>query len=128
MTYKIYDGSNWVDVALKSDIKTYYNHHITLTCLTAVLNIDFISSKSDAYTVVQLFTLIATRGGRLGANGFLYDRGGETDCAILCIEQYVNGRDRYIRVRVSNIDAGSNETYDFPTTLATTISDSVVAA
>ena len=118
-TFKYYNGSAWVA------LKAYYNHHMTLTCSRAVLNIDLISSDSSAFTALGLYTAISTYGGRLPVTGYIYDRDTETDCPILQVIQYVSGRDRYIRVQATNIDSGSNETYDIPTTLYTSITDSV---
>lgn len=132
MTYKVYNGSSWVELALKSDVKTYYHHHVVLTHSSAVVTLDFNSSKSTAYNLSTLQTLITTRGnsGELAISGFLYDRAAEVDCILLSIKMERQLREYYFSIRAGSFDMGQVGGYSLPTTtaLGTSISDTVTLA
>lgn len=132
MTYKVYNGSSWVELALKSDVKTYYHHHVILTHSSAVVTLDFVSSKSVAYNLSTLQTLITTRGnsGDLAISGFLYDRTAEVDCILISIKVTRQLREYYFSIRAGSFDMGQIGDYTLPTTTAAgmSISDTVTPA
>lgn len=102
---KIYDGTNWVECAIPSDIKTYYQHIITVTNTASSNSANFtlITSDSSAYTVstlmAKLQALTNTWAVNLPLNGYLWNDGAELEYPLLYVVKTGTGRTTALEFR-----------------------------
>lgn len=96
MTYKVYNGSSWVELALKSDVKKYYTHNIRITSGSNTVNFTLTTSDSSVYNRNTLFNKIATMTANwtrpLPLNGYVYDDDWEYFFPLVSVERLVSGK------------------------------------
>lgn len=104
MTYKVYDGTNWVELAAKSDIKTYYTHNITISDGNNTANFTLTTSDSSAYnksTFLQKISAMTNSWAKdLPLNGWFFEGANwEFDFPLLYVHQRLLGKVIYLDFR-----------------------------
>ena len=96
MAIKVYNGSAWVELALKSDVKTYYTHNIRITSGSNHANFTLTTSDSGAYNRTTLYdkmTAMTNSWARpLPVNGYVYDDDWEFFFPLMAIEIIRSGK------------------------------------
>ncbi len=95
-TFKYYNGSAWVELAPKSDVKKYYTHNIRVTDGSNNVNFTLTTSDSSVYNRNTLFNKIATMTANwtrpLPLNGYVYVDDWEFCFPLVSVERLVSGK------------------------------------
>lgn len=96
MKVKVYNGSAWVEIALKSDAKRYYTHNIRVTSGSNHANFTLTTSDSGAYnraTLLDKMSAMTNAWSRpLPLNGYVYDDDWEYFFPLLSVETIRSGK------------------------------------
>lgn len=96
MKYKVYNGSSWVELALKSDVKKYYTHNIRVTSGSNHANFTLTTSDSSAYnraTLLDKMSAMTNAWSRpLPLNGYVYDENWEFFLPLVSVETIRSGK------------------------------------
>lgn len=102
---KIFDGTNWVECAIPSDIKTYYQHiiHVENRNNANSANFTLMTSDSSAYSVSTLMSklqkLTNTWETNLPLNGFFWHDGAELEYPLLYVNKTGSGSSTSLEFR-----------------------------
>lgn len=95
-TFKYYNGSAWVGLAEKSDVKKYYTHNIRITVVSNHINFTLTTSDSSTYnrsTLADKLSVMTNNWTRpLPLNGYVYDDSWEFCFPLVLVERIGSGK------------------------------------